>query len=126
MMKQAIFSGKAPQPIGAYSPAVKVGGWVFISGQGPEDPVTHEVRGTTIEEQTRYTVENVLAVLAEAGAKPENVVQVQVFLKDLNNFAKFNEVYSQYFPDPKPARATVGCDLINNIMIEITAIAFAG
>lgn len=126
MIKEAIFSKQAPHPIGAYSPAVKVGNWVFLSGQGPEDPLTHEVRGATIEEQTRFTVENVLAVLAAAGAKPENVVQVHVFLKDLGNFAKFNQVYAEYFPDPKPARATVGCDLINNIMIEIDAIAFLG
>ncbi|ATW27834.1 RidA family protein [Candidatus Formimonas warabiya] len=125
-MKQAIFSSKAPQPMGAYSPAVKVGDWIFISGQGPEDPVTHEVKGTTIEEQTKYTVENVLAILAEAGGKPEDVVQVHVFLQDLNDFARFNQVYAQYFPDPKPARATVGCNLINNIMIEIDAIAFTG
>jgi len=125
-MKQAIYSSKAPKPIGAYSPAVKAGDWIFVSGQGPEDPFTHEVKGGTIEEQTKYTVENVLAVLAEAGAKPEDVVQVHVFLRDLNDFSRFNEVYAKYFSDPKPARATVGCNLINNIMIEIDAIAFLG
>jgi 2-iminobutanoate/2-iminopropanoate deaminase len=125
-MKQAIYTSKAPHPIGAYSPAVKVGDWVFVSGQGPEDSITHEIKGKTIEEQTQFTVENLLAVLAEAGAKPEDVVQVQVYLRDLNDFSRFNEVYAKYFPDPKPARTTVGCNLINGIMIEINAIALVG
>ena len=107
-MKQGIYSSKAPHPIGAYSPAVKAGGWIFVSGQGPEDPITHEVKGKTIEEQTQYALENLLAVLAEAGAKPADVVQVHVFLRDLNDFSRFNKVYAQYFPDPKPARTTVG------------------
>ncbi len=122
-MKEAFCSPEAPAPIGAYSSVIKSGNWVFVSGVGPEDPVTHEVKGNTIEEQTRYTLENLLAQLKAVGASTDHVVKVNVYLKDLGNFKRFNEVYATYFSDPKPARTTVGCDLINGIMIEIDAIA---
>ncbi len=122
-MKEAFSSPDAPAPLGAYSSVIKSGNWVFLSGVGPEDPVTHAVKGNTIEEQTRYTLENLLAQLKAVGASTDHVVKVNVYLKDLSNFKRFNEVYASYFSDPKPARTTVGCDLINGIMIEIDAIA---
>ena len=125
-MKQGIFTDQAPSPIGAYSPAVRAGDWIFISGQGPEDPLTHQVKGTTIEEQTRHTLDNLFALLTAAGGKADDVVQVQVFLADLADFAGFNRVYAGYFSDPKPARATVGCQLLNQIKVEIAATAFVG
>lgn len=122
-MKEAFCSPDGPSPLGAYSSVIKSGNWVFVSGQGPEDQITHQVKGKTIEEQTRFTLDNLLAQLKAAGADAENVVKVNVYLKDLHNFEKFNQVYADYFPDPKPTRTTVGCDLINGIMIEIDAIA---
>lgn len=122
-MKEAFCSPDAPAPLGAYSSVIKSGNWVFLSGVGPEDRVTHNPKGNTIEEQTRYALENLLAQLKAVGASADNVVKVNVYLKDITTFKKFNEVYAAYFSDPKPARTTVGCDLINGIMIEIDAIA---
>jgi 2-iminobutanoate/2-iminopropanoate deaminase len=123
LMKEAFNSSKAPGPMGAYSPAVKAGAVIFVSGQGPEDAVTHAAKGNNIEEQTRFALDNLLAQLEAAGAERDDVVKVNVYLKDLNDFERFNQVYAGYFPDPKPARTTVGCDLINGIMIELDAVA---
>ncbi len=123
MKKEMFNSPEAPGPLGAYSSVIKKGPFVFVSGQGPEDAKTHEVKGETIQEQTKLTLENLLAQLRAAGAGAEDVVKVNVYLKDLKDFREFNEVYSAFFPDPKPVRTTVGADLINEMMIEIDAIA---
>jgi reactive intermediate/imine deaminase len=125
-MKEAFCSPDAPSPMGAYSAVIKHGNWVFVSGVGPEDHVTHAAKGKTIEEQTRFALDNLLAQLQAVGANAEDVVKVNAYLKDLDGFARFNEVYATCFPDPKPARTTVGCDLINGIMIEMDAIAVLG
>lgn len=122
-MKEAFCSPDAPSPMGAYSAVIKSGNLIFVSGVGPEDRITHAAKGKNIEEQTRYALDNLLAQLQAVGANAENVVKVNVYLKDLHDFEMFNEVYATYFPDPKPARTTVGCDLINGIMIEMDAIA---
>jgi 2-iminobutanoate/2-iminopropanoate deaminase len=125
-MKETFCSPDAPSPMGAYSAVIKHGNLVFVSGVGPEDHITHAPKGKTIEEQTRFALDNLLAQLQAVGANVENVVKVNVYLKDLGDFESFNEVYATYFPNPKPARTTVGCDLINGIMIEIDAIAVLG
>lgn len=125
-MKEAFCSPDAPSPMGAYSAVIKHGNLVFVSGVGPEDRITHVAKGKTIEEQTRFTLDNLFAELQTVGAHAEDVVKVNVYLRDLDGFARFNEVYATYFSDPKPARTTVGCDLINGIMIEIDAIAVLG
>lgn len=108
-----------------YSAATKAGGFVFISGQGPWDPRRGAFAGTTIEEQADLTLKCLERVLHEAGCSLADVVKVQVHLRDLDDFDRFNQVYARYFPAPAPARTTVGSQL-GEIMIEIDAIASAG
>jgi len=125
MPKQQILTDKGPKPGGAYSQGLKAGDFVFVSGQGPIDPVTGEIVGETIEEQTARTLDNVKAILEAGGATMADVVKSTVHLTDLGNFSRFNAVYSTYFPDPKPTRTTVGSQLLG-IMIEIDVIAYVG
>jgi len=131
-----IEQGKAPRPLGAYSHAVKAGGLVFLAGQGARDANTGKEAGVSladdgsvisyeIEVQTRAVIENMIVVLKAAGCAISDVVDVTVFLKDMNDFAKYNSVYSQYFSfENPPARTTVQvADLPGNNFIEIKAIA---
>jgi 2-iminobutanoate/2-iminopropanoate deaminase len=108
-----------------YSAATKAGGFVFVSGQGPWDPARSAFAGDTIEEQTELTLRSLQEVLHEAGAGLTDVVKVQVHLRDLDDFDRFNQVYVRFFPSPAPARTTVGSEL-GEIMIEIDAIAYTG
>ncbi len=122
-MKEVVFSGDAPRPIGPYSQAVKVGNFLFISGQIPADKDGNLVKGD-IKAQTRQVLENIKAILEAAGAGLENVVKVTVYLKDMNDFGAMNEVYSEYFGESKPARAAVEVSrLPKDVKIEIEAIA---
>jgi 2-iminobutanoate/2-iminopropanoate deaminase len=125
MPKQQISTKKGAAPAGAYSQGLKVGDFVFVSGQGPLDPETGKVVGETIEEQTTRTLENIKAILEAAGASMADVVKVSAHLTDLSLFDRYNKVYSTYFPDPKPTRTTVGSQLLG-IMVEIDAIAYIG
>lgn len=125
MAKHPIFTSRGAAPSGAYSQGLRVGDFVFVSGQGPLHPETGEVVGDSIETQTRQTLDNIKAVLETAGATMDDVVRVTAFLSDLNLFDRYNAVYATYFSDPKPTRSTVGCQLLG-IMIEIDAIAYVG
>ena len=125
MGKREIRTGDAAAPGGAYSQGLRAGDFVYVSGQGPIDPATGEIVGETIEEQTERTLENVKAILAAAGASMADVVKSTVHLSDLSLFARYNEVYARYFPDPKPVRTTVGSDLLG-IMVEIDVVAYVG
>ena len=125
MPKQQITTKGGASPIGAYSQALRAGDFLFVSGQGPLDPVTGKVVGETIEEQTTRTIENLKAILEAGGATLADVVKVSAHLTDLANFEKYNKVYASYFPDPKPVRTTVGSQLLG-IMVEIDAIAYLG
>jgi 2-iminobutanoate/2-iminopropanoate deaminase len=109
---------------GHYSAAVAAGGFVFVAGQTPRD-AERRVVGETIEEQTAAALDNVAKALAAAGATLNDVVKTTVYLTDLALFPRFNAVYANYFPDFKPARATVGCEL-QGVMVEIDAIAYIG
>lgn len=120
--KQAVVTEKAPRPVGPYSQGVRAGEWVFVSGQGPLDPETGRVVGEAIEEQTARTLENIRVILEAAGATMADVVKVTVHLSDIALFDRFNAVYERYFPDPKPARTTVGSQLLG-ILVQIDVIA---
>ncbi len=125
MAKQQILTDKAPRPGGAYSQALRVGDFIYVAGQGGKNPETGQMTGDTIEDETRQTLENVKAILEAAGASMADVVKSTVHLADLNNFTRFNAVYSEYFPDPKPVRTTVGSQLLG-MMIEIDVVAYVG
>jgi 2-iminobutanoate/2-iminopropanoate deaminase len=125
MPKQQISTKKGATPVGAYSQGLRVGDFVFVSGQGPLDPDTGQVVGQTIEEQTTRTLENIKAILEAAGASMADVVKVSAHLSDLSLFDRYNKIYASYFPDPKPTRTTVGSQLLG-IMVEIDAIAYLG
>ena len=125
MSKQQIRTDKAARPGGAYSQGLRVGDFVFVAGQGPGDPATGKVVGTTIEEQTARALENIKAILEAGGATMADVVKVTAHLSDLGLFQRYNQVYETYFPDPKPVRTTVGSQL-PGIMVEIDVIAYVG
>ena len=112
-----------PPPAGAYSPGVRAGNLLFISGQTPRDPATGQIVGTTIEEQTRVTLANVERIVRLAGATLSQVVSVTVYLADDNDWGRFNEVYKTVFEAPYPTRAVVGAQL-RGIRVEVSAIAY--
>ena len=124
MPKQQISTTSGAAPAGAYSQGICAGDFIFVSGQGPRNPVTGRV-AETIEEQTAQTLENVKAILTAGGATMADVVKVGAHLSDLALFERYNKVYATYFPDPKPARTTVGSQL-NGILVEIDVIAYIG
>ena len=111
-------------PIAPYSPAVEAGGFVFVAGQVGFDPVKREYYGDTIEEQTRGALENLKFVLETAGSSMEKVVKTLIFLTDVNDFDKVNEIYAKYFDKNPPARSCVQvADLPKGALMEIEAIA---
>ena len=124
MNKEIINTSNAPSAIGPYSQGVKAGNMLFISGQIPVNPISNEIP-KTIEEQTKQSLENIKAILKEAGATLDSVVKTTVFLTDLNDFVKMNEVYATYFDgEIKPARAAIEVSrLPKDVKIEIEAIA---
>lgn len=118
-----IHTEKAPAAVGPYSQAVVTGGMVYTSGQIALDPVSGELVGKTIEEQAEQVMKNLVAVLEEAGTKPENAIKTLCFLTDINDFAAFNEVYARYFTN-KPARSCVGVkELPKGAICEVEVIA---
>lgn len=119
-----IHSDKAPAAVGPYSQATVINGMVYTSGQIALDPATGELVGTTIAEQAKQVMENLKAILAEAGTKPENVVKTLCFLTDMNDFAAFNEVYATCFTE-KPARSCVAVkSLPKGAICEVEVVAF--
>ena len=127
MEKKAVFTENAPKAIGPYSQAINVGGWIYLSGQIPIDPSTNELLLGTIEEQTELALNNSRQVLEAAGASLENVVKVTVFIADMDDFAKINEVYSQFFPSTPPARSVVQvARLPKDVGIEVDMVAYTG
>ena len=122
--KEAVATKSAPSAIGPYSQAVKAGGFVFCSGQIPLDPVSGEMKGETIEEQTREALKNLGAVLTAAGVSLDDVVKTTVYLKDLKTFGAMNGVYGEFFKPPYPARATIeAAGLPKGALVEIDAVA---
>ncbi len=125
MPKQQIVTAGGAPPQGPYSPGLRVGDFVFVSGQGPLNSAG-DLIGTTIEEQTTQVLENIKVILEAAGATMADVVKSTVHLSDLQMFERYNKVYATYFPDPKPTRTTVGSLLLHNIMVEIDVMAYTG
>ena len=111
---------------GPYTPGIVVGDTVYVSGQGPLDPVTGEIRGTTIEEQTELTLANVRRILQAVGCTMDDCVKTTVHLLNIDDFGRFNAVYQTFFSKPYPARTTVQSVLWHNILVEIDAIAIRG
>ena len=123
-MKTIISTPNAPAAIGPYSQAVKAGGLLFISGQIPLDPATGAVVEGDVTVQTRRVLDNVKAILAEAGADFANVVKTTVFLKNMDDFAAMNAVYAEYYPTECPARSAVQvAKLPKDVLVEIETIA---
>lgn len=122
-MKEPISTSKAPQAVGPYSQAVCAGEWVFVSGQLGLSPQGEMVSESTVE-QTRQALENLRSILQQAGLGMESVVQVTIFLTDIQEFKAVNEVYAQYFEPPYPARYCVEVSALpRGGRVEIAAIA---
>ncbi|WP_448822083.1 RidA family protein [Cetobacterium sp.] len=123
-MKKIINTTKAPGAIGPYSQAVEVNGTLYVSGQVPFVPETMTIISDDVKEQTRQSLENVKAILEEAGYTLKDVVKAGVFIKDMNDFAAINEVYAEYLGEVKPARACVEvARLPRDAKVEIEVIA---
>jgi 2-iminobutanoate/2-iminopropanoate deaminase len=114
---------ECPRPKGPYSPAVRAGDFIYVSGQTPRDPVSGELIGDDVATQTRVTLSNVQRVLKQAGATMSDVVSVTVYLQDMRNWSTVNSVYTDFFENPYPSRTAVGCDL-RDILVEISAVAY--
>jgi len=114
----------APKPIGPYSQAVKVNGTFYISGQIPLNPQTGELVLNSIEDATHRVMQNIQALVNEAGMSMKDIVKASIFIKDMGQFARINAVYAQYFDADFPARETVQvADLPMGVPIEISCIA---
>lgn len=124
MEKQIINTNNAPAPIGPYNQAIKAGNTLYISGQIPLDPATGEIVKSGITDETHMSMKNLQAVLTEAGITFDNVVKTTIFLTDMNDFPKVNEVYGSYFTGNYPARETVQvAGLPKGVNVEISVIA---
>ncbi|MFP4977059.1 RidA family protein [Paenibacillus sp. CN-4] len=123
MSKKQISTEQAPGAIGPYSQAIHAGNWVYTSGQLGLNPETGEL-AEGVQEQARQSLNNVKAILEAAGAGMDQVVKTTVFLKDMNDFAAVNEVYSSFFTEPYPARSAVEvARLPKDGLVEIEAVA---
>ena len=127
MAKYVIQSKSGAPPRGAYSQGWRAGDFIFVTGTGPIDPVTGNLVGDTIEQQTERTIENISAILEADGASLRDVVKVTVHLSNTSHFARYNSVYAQRFAEPYPVRTTVGSDLGHSpgMLIEIDCIAYS-
>ena len=123
-MKTIVNTTNAPAPIGPYSQAVKAGNFLFVSGQIPANPATGEIVSDNIKAEAKQVMENIKAILTEAGIGFGNVVKTTIFLKDMQDFAQVNEVYGSYFTEAFPARETVQvAGLPKNVNVEISVTA---
>ncbi|MDB4887409.1 MAG: Endoribonuclease [Gemmatimonadetes bacterium] len=112
-----------PLPKGPYSPAVRAGDFVYVSGQTPRDPMTGELVGDDVATQARFTLSNVQRVLRQAGGELSDVVSLTLYLQHMSDWEAVNEVYKEFFTAPFPSRTAVGCDL-RDILVEISVVAY--
>ena len=123
-MKKIILTKNAPAPVGPYSQAVMIGDFLFCSGQIAIDPKSNEVMKIDIQGQTKLVMENVNALLKESGLGFQNIVKTTIFLTDMADFAKVNEIYAGYFKENPPARSTVAVrELPKGLNVEVEVIA---
>jgi 2-iminobutanoate/2-iminopropanoate deaminase len=113
-----------PTPRGPYSPVVRAGDFLFLSGQVPVDPATDKISSGDIRHETRLVLSNVKRLLEGVGASVADVVKVGVYLADGAEFAQMNEVYAEFFGESKPARTTIVCRFMADIRIEIDCVAY--
>ncbi len=118
-----ILLADAPPPKAPYSPAVRAGPFVYVSGQTPRDHISGELVGSDVATQTRQTLSNVQRLLEAAGASMKDVISVSVYLTNVDDWATMNSVYTEFFSSPFPSRTAVGVDL-RDIMVEISAVAY--
>lgn len=124
-MIDRIFPAGAPAPRGPYSPAVRAGDFLFVSGQGPVDPATNEMSYGDIRHETRLVLKNIQRILESAGSSLADVVRCGVFLRDGADFGAMNEVYAEFFGEQRPARTTVETRFADSRMkVEIDCIAY--
>ena len=130
MQRIQVQTSQAPAAIGPYSQAIRCGQFLYASGQIPLDPATGEVVGSDVQSQTERVMQNIQAVLAEAGSSLDHVVKTTVFLTSMNDFQAMNAVYARYFEGPDrlpPARSTVAvAELPRKVLVEIECIAILG
>jgi len=123
MEKKAVSSDKAPKAIGPYSQGIEAGDFIFLSGQIPLDPATGDMVSGGIEAQTRRVLDNLKAIVESQGLDMDSVVKTTIFLADMGDFAKVNEVYGSYFGVVPPARSTIQVGALpKNARIEIEAV----
>jgi 2-iminobutanoate/2-iminopropanoate deaminase len=123
-MRDVVLTDRGPKPIGPYSQAVRVNGFLFVSGQVALDPKTGEMAAGDVREQTERVLENVKGIVEAAGSKMPHVIKTTVFLKNMGDFAAMNEVYARYFTAAPPARSTVEvARLPKDALVEIEVVA---
>ncbi len=126
MSRQIVFTAKAAKPPATYSQAVKAGGLIFVSGTAPHDPESGTIKGATIQEQTRQCLENITAILEEAGSSLDRLVSATVVLAEEDDFAGMNEEWLRWFPSNPPARQGAKLPVkLPGLKISIAAIAEA-
>jgi len=119
-----ISTNNAPAAIGPYSQAVKTGSFMFLSGQLPIDPRTNTIEAKDVQGQTKQIMENIKAILLAEGLSLNNIVKTTIFISDMNNFTKVNDIYSSYLGDHRPARSMVEVSRIpKDSMVEIEVLA---
>jgi 2-iminobutanoate/2-iminopropanoate deaminase len=124
-MIERIIPPGVPVPKSPYSPAVRAGDFIFVSGQGPNDPATNQMSFGDIQHETRVVLNNVKRILEGCGASMADVVKCSVFLRDAKDFAAMNAVYAEFFGDQKPARTTVEAKFaVAEMKVEIDCIAY--
>ncbi len=124
-MKKAIFTEKAPKPVGPYSQGILAGGFLFVAGQIPIDPEKGEIIRGDFERETRRVLENIKAIVEAAGGTLKDMVKITVYLKDVGKFPEFNEIYGEYFKEEPPARVVVEVsDLPKGVDLMVDAVAY--
>jgi 2-iminobutanoate/2-iminopropanoate deaminase len=123
MNKQMVSTERAARPKAPYSQGIVFGDLLFVSGAGPIDSSTQQFISGTIEEEAEATMKNIKGIVEAAGFSMDGLLKVTVFLSDINDFDRFNEVYKRYVPEPRPARSAIQAVLAFGIKVEVEAVA---